>query len=81
MLIEGNISSKKTELLIEKYTELLNKGISSSEILVLVQNSTLKNKFIEQTLQGLTIDISEKLQVHSFFSLVYNAICDNWALI
>ena len=48
MIIEGSIESNKTDFLVEKYASLLNSGISSSEILVLVQNSTLKNNFIEK---------------------------------
>lgn len=81
MIIDGTIASDKTEFLVEKYSELLNSGVDASEILVLVQNSNLKNKFIEKTLEKLEIDCFEKLQVHSFFSLVYNTICDNWAFI
>ncbi len=81
MLLEGNLASDKTQLLADKYVDLLNSGIKASEILVLVQNSTLKNDFIEKTLQNLKIDVIEKLQVHSFFSLVYNTISDNWAFL
>lgn len=81
MLVKSSIASNKTEFLVEKYAELLNKGIKSSEILVLVQNSTLKNSFIKKTLDKLTIDSFEKLNVHSFFSLVYNAVSDNWAFL
>lgn len=81
MLFEGSLTSDKTKLLVQKYKELLNSGVKASEILVLVQNSSLKNKFIEETLNGLSIEVSEKLQVHSFFSLVYNTINDNWAFI
>ena len=81
MLIEGSVSSKKTDLLIEKYAKLLNAGISASEILVLVQNSKLKNKFVENTLNLLEVPAVEKLEVHSFFSLVYNTIIDNWAVL
>ena len=81
MIIDGTISSGKTEFLIGKYAELLNSGIDASEILVIVQNSNLKNKFVEKTLEKLNIECFEKLQVHSFFSLVYNTICDNWAFI
>lgn len=81
MIIDGTISSEKTEFLIGKYAELLNAGVDASQILVLVQNSNLKNKFIERVLEKLEIDCFEKLQVHSFFSLVYNTICDNWAFI
>ncbi len=79
MLISGDLSTNKSDLLIEKYAELLNSGINSSEILVIVQNSNLKQNFINKTLERLSVDCIEKLEVHSFFSLVYNTINDNWA--
>lgn len=79
MLISGDLSTNKTEMLILEYAKLLNSGIKSSEILVLVQNSTRKQEFITKTLEKLTVNHIEKLQVHSFFSLVYNSISDNWA--
>jgi len=65
----------------EKYAELINSGAKVSEILVLVQNSTLKNKFVDEALKRINVDCLEKLQVHSFFSLVYNTVCDNWAFL
>jgi DNA helicase-2/ATP-dependent DNA helicase PcrA len=81
LIIEGSIASKKTDVLVEKYVQLLNCGVKSSQILVLVQNSTLKNYFIEKTLENLSVDVLEKLQVYSFFGLVYNTISDNWAFL
>ncbi len=81
LLIEGSASSDKTELLISKYANLLNSGVEASRILVLVQNSNLKNKFIKKTLEKLTVKAIEQLNVNSFFGLVYNTICDNWALL
>lgn len=81
MFIEGSLVSDKTDILINKYAQLLNDGISASQILVLVQNSTLKNEFIKKVLGKLTVDCIEKLQVHSFYSLVYNTVSDNWAFL
>lgn len=81
MLLEGSVASKKTDMLVEKYAKLLNTGVPASEILVLVQNSQVKNKFVENTLNLLEIPAVEKLEIHSFFSLVYNTIIDNWALL
>lgn len=81
MIIDGSVSSDKTQILIEKYAALLNGGVDASRILVLVQNSNLKNKFIDETLKKLKIDCFEKLKVYSFFGLVYNSIIDNWAFI
>lgn len=81
MLLQGSISSDKTEKLVENYTKLLNSGIDSSKILVILQNSNKKNQFIQETLDKLTVGSIEKLQVYSFFGLVYNTISDNWAKI
>ena len=81
MLISADLSTNKTDYLIKIYAELLNSGIDASEILVLVQNSNRKQEFFNKTLELLKIDCIEKLQIHSFFSLVYNTINDNWALV
>lgn len=81
MLLQGSISSEKTQKLVENYAKLLNSGIDSSKILVILQNSTKKNQFIQETLEKLTVNVIEKLEVHSFFGLVYNTISDNWAKI
>ncbi|MCM1010646.1 MAG: ATP-dependent helicase [Fusobacterium sp.] len=81
MLINGSLSANKTEFLIERYVELLNKGVPASKILVLVQNSTLKQAFVDKVLERLEINGFEKLKIHSFFSLVYNTVSDNWAVL
>lgn len=81
MLLQGSISSEKTQKLVESYAKLLNSGVDSSKILVILQNSNKKNQFIQETLEKLTIDSIEKLQVYSFFGLVYNTIMDNWVSI
>lgn len=81
MFIEGSLASNKTDLLAEKYAQLLNNGICASNILVLVQNATLKEQFKEKVLEKLNIKVIEQLQIHSFFSLVYNTISNNWAFL
>ena len=78
MLINGSVSSDKTQILIEEYARLINSGISSNEILVLVNNSSAKERFINSALPLLNVDCIEKLQVYSFFGLVYNTIINNW---
>ncbi|MDD3436235.1 MAG: UvrD-helicase domain-containing protein [Candidatus Gastranaerophilales bacterium] len=78
MLLQDSIAGEKTSVLIENYAKLLNSGIDSSKILVILQNSNKKNKFIQETLEKLSVDVIEKLQVYSFFGLVYNTILDNW---
>ena len=81
MLIFGNLKTNKTEILIEKYSELLNSGVSSDEILVLVQNSKLKNEFIEKTKKLLKIEAITKFNVYSYFGLCYNKLLEFYPLI
>lgn len=81
MLLQGSISSEKTSVLVDNYAKLLNSGVDSSKILVILQNSNRKEQFINETLEKLNIDVVEKLQIYSFFGLVYNTISDNWAQI
>ena len=81
MLIFGNLKTNKTEILIEKYSNLLNSGVSSDEILVLVQNSKLKNEFIEKTKKLLKIEAITKFNVYSYFGLCYNKLLEFYPLI
>src|SRR5574344_1811571 len=81
MLINGTIASKKTEMLTDMYAKLVNSGVKTSEILVIVQNSNKKAQFIEKVLADLAVDVTEKLNIYSFFGLVYNTINDNWGVI
>lgn len=81
MLLCGSIVGDKTQRLVESYTKLLNSGVDASKILVIVQNSNRKNDFIGKTLERLTVDVIEKMQVYSFYGLVYNTVSDNWAII
>lgn len=71
----------RTKVLVEKYTELISADVKPSEILVLVQNSTLKKQFVDKILENIKIDAIEKLNVHSFFSIVYNTLIENWCFI
>ena len=71
----------RENMLIEKYLDLLNNGIKPSEILVLVQNSNLKKRINDTILQNIKNNAIEKLQIHSFFSIVYNTLQENWCFI
>ena len=81
MLIEGSISSNKTQILAEEYARLINSGVSSADILVLVNNSSAKERFSKKVFELLEVDSVEKMQIYSFFGLVYNTIIDNWAFL
>ena len=71
----------REDILVQKYLELVNSGVKPSEILVLVQNSTLKRKFTDRVLNDINIDAIEKLNIHSFFSIVYNTLNENWCYV
>ena len=71
----------REHVLIEKYFELISQGVKPSEILFLAQNSTLKKKLQNKILENIPIDAIEKINIHSFFSLVYNTLQENWCFI
>ena len=81
MLLYGSLKSNKTDILIENYAKLLNNGINSDEILVIVQNSKLKDEFIEKVKTKLKVDAITKFNVYSYFGLCYNFVSDNYPLI
>ena len=71
----------RENLLVKKYLDLISCGAKPSEILVLVQNSNLKKQLTDKILKEIKIDAIEKFQIHSFFSIVYNTLQDNWCFI
>ena len=75
MLLNFIKAEFKEELLVQKYLELISSNVKPSEILVLVQNSTLKHKFSDKILEKINIPSYDKFNIHSFFSFVYNTIC------
>ena len=78
MLIKGDIKSNRFHLLVQKYVELVNKGVQTSSILVILQTPNDKNRFIEEVLNEVEIPVLEKLNIHTFHGLIYNSISDNW---
>lgn len=81
MLIEGNIKTNKAQVLIDKYVELVDSGISTDEILVICLNSFKKQIFIEKVKEKTKTSILEKLNIYTFYGLCYNALSDNWPVI
>ena len=66
MLLNFIKAEKREEVLVEKYAELVNSGVKPAQILVLVQNSTLKKRFTSLAFEKLNIGSVEKLNIHSF---------------
>ena len=71
----------RTNILVDKYINLISEGVKPSEILVLVQNSTVKKQISDLIFNKINFDATEKLNIHSFFSIVYNTLVDNWCFI
>ena len=71
----------RANLIVKKYLDLINDGVKASEILVLVQNSNIKNQISNKILKEIKVSSIEKLNVHSFFSIVYNTLQENWCFI
>lgn len=84
MYIEGPLKSGKSAFLAEKFIELIQSGVSSSEILVITLNSYKKKIFsekIREKLQENNIYGLGELPIFTFNGVVYNAIKANWPLI
>ena len=81
MLLNFIKADFREKFLVDKYLSLISEGVNPSEILILVQNSTLRNQFTEKVLSGIKTNAIERLNIHSFFSLVYNTLNDNWCFI
>ena len=81
MLVNFIKANFRTNLLVDKYLELISKGVKPSEILVLVQNSNLKKSFSDTILEKINLESIESLNIHSFFSIVFNTISNNWCFI
>ena len=81
MILNAPISSNKNTVLTDKYVELINQGIDTSKILVIVQNSIQKTKFLKSVLEKSEVIAFQTPKIYSFNSLVYNTILDNWAFI
>lgn len=81
MLLNFIKADFREKILVEKFFELIKSGVQPSEILVLVQNSTIKKRITDTILKDIPINSFEKLNVHSFFSIVYNTLTENWNFI
>ena len=81
MLLNFIKADYREYVLINKYFELISKGVKSSEILVLTQNSNSKKRLLNKILENIPTDSIEKINVHSFYSIVYNTLQENWCFI
>ena len=81
MLIQGSAISNRTDELIKQYNLLLEKGVSSENILVLCLNSFKKSEFIKKFRETTNIKFYENPKIFTFNGFVYNTILDNWPII
>ena len=81
MLLNFIKADYREHVLTNKFFELISKGVKPSEILVLVQNSNSKKRLQNKILENLPVDATEKINVHSFYSVVYNTLQENWCFI
>ena len=81
MIINANSNTNRAEILEKEYLKLLEKGINSEKILVLVQNSYKKKQFIEHIKKSFPTGNIGNLKIYSFYGLIYNYILENWAIV
>ena len=70
MLLNSIKADYREQVLLNEYFKLISKGVKPSEILILVQNSTIKKQLYNKILENIPIAAIEKINVHSFYSLV-----------
>ena len=81
MLLNSIKVDFREHVLTNKYFELISQGVKPSEILVLTQNSNSKKRLLNKILENIPTDSIEKINVHSFYSIVYNTLQENWCFI
>ena len=81
MILNKISCNDNPRLIAEKYAEMVDSGINSSEILVLAFNALSKKNIIKNIFNKLNKDIISDLKIYTFYGLVYNTINDNWAII
>ncbi len=81
MLLNSIKADYRENAITKRYFELISAGAKPSEILVLTQNSNSKKRLQNIILEKIPIDAIEKINVHSFFSIVYNTLQENWCFI
>lgn len=77
VLFQGSSRTNRSEILTDKYIELVNSGVSSSEILVLLQNKH-KQQIFTKKIKSI-LPVLENPRIYTFFGLAYNVIQDCWA--
>ena len=81
MLLNFIKADFRQKAIIDKYIELISKGAKPSEILVLVQNATVKQNLTNKILEQIPLNAIESLNVFSFFAIVYNTLINNWCFV
>ena len=81
MLVNILGNKSKTKVLVDEFKSLLHNGIDASKILIILQNGKAKNEFLNEFFNSKDINIITKIQVYSFFGLVYNTVSDNWGIL
>ena len=77
MIINGSLKSNKTELLINEYISLINKGISQEQILFITLNAYKKNK-VKKHIKAFLPNHAPNIQ--TFSGICYSHILNNSSL-
>ena len=77
ILIEGDTKSGKTTALIKKYREMINNGVDSNKILVLVANRLEAMNFKT----SLQLIFSGENRIYSYFGFVQNELNKFWPVV
>ncbi len=81
MIINILGEESKTKVLVDKYNELISKGVNASKVLVILGTGKAKTEFLKQFYEFSNAKVIEKLRVNTFSGLVYNTIQENWGFL
>ena len=81
MILNRISSNDNSELAAQKYTDMINSGGNSSEILVLLSNSVSKKNVLNGIFSLSKSNILSDLRIHTYNGFIYNTVMDNWAII
>ena len=78
MLLNGSLRTNKTQVLVNRYVELINSGVKPDEILVINLNKYKNQCFIENARKLINDKNLDTKLIQTFYGLCYNALKDNW---
>lgn len=80
-MLLNKIAGDNSKIIIEKYLEWIDSGCSTSEILVLANNSTSKKNIIQGIYKNAEKYSLTDIKISTFNGLIRSSVADNWCIL